>query len=244
MSLKKSFAYANAGPLIARQLGHEEGYRQAFDSGIAALIKKAQKKDRNLPPAEVTAVMEAFVEKVGYPGVKERPLILQWMCLQYLAHRHNGKPILSEDLYKLGEDIAYFESVKKSPVFQNTGVSADLLTYTYAALQETLKPFEEQKRRKEAEAGERRLTPEEKKIIAEETTVIYDGPEGRVVVPHPGASSRYWSCNTNWCISGEEYAETHFPNYNAKSPGNDDPAEAREKREGRAGGQDFLEQRG
>ena len=50
------------------------------------------------------------------------------------------------------------------------------------------------------------------KLMAE-TTVIYDGPEGKVVMPHTQESSIHWGAQTKWCIAAEK-SHNRFEHYN------------------------------
>ncbi len=50
--------------------------------------------------------------------------------------------------------------------------------------------------------------PDEK--IIKETTIIYDGPAGKIVVPHTPDSSAYWGTNTDWWYSSEESDDSGF----------------------------------
>jgi hypothetical protein len=214
--LTLSFLYANVGEEVCRQLGGENSYRQVFDENIADKIRRFQ--EGKVSRADITPVMDAFLEK-ACPAARSKPQIAQWVCKQYLSHRHNGEPIKAEDLYKIGENIQYFDSLKKSDAFKQSGASADLTQYkTYASFEEMLEPHRRLKEEKEALAKTLHMSSEEKGRIAAETTVLYEGPEGKVVVPHTPEASMHWGSNTKWCIAGRSYAKEYFPQYNKKSP--------------------------
>lgn len=37
--------------------------------------------------------------------------------------------------------------------------------------------------------------------IQRETTVLYDGPEGKIVIPHTFHATTYWGKDTRWCVA-------------------------------------------
>lgn len=218
------FLYATLGEQIVRQLGSERSYRHVFSKEISAKISGYHKgklrfnTQDELMAAVITPVMEAFLEK-ACPAAKNKPQIVQWVCKKYLEHRYNGKPMKAENLHEIGENITYFDSLKASAVFKKTGAKSDLVQYkTYAAFEEMLEPYLERRAQREQLAQAFNLKPEDKAAFFAETTVLYDGKEGRVVVPHTSRASAYWGSNTKWCISGKYYAGLHFPRYNAQSP--------------------------
>jgi hypothetical protein len=226
--LTLSFLYANLGEQVLKQLGETPPYTQVFSDFVSSKIweykacegnwRKQYQTHSEFMANMVAPVMDAFLRQ-ACPSAKEKPQVAQWIFRQYLSHRHNGAPILAEDLYKIGENIEYFDSVKKSEGFKESGASADLLQYkTYADFEEMLAPWLQRKAEKEELDRERKMDPAEKAKIMAETTVLYDGPEGKVVVPHTPKASIYWGSNTKWCIAGEQYAETYFPRYNKESP--------------------------
>jgi hypothetical protein len=216
--LSLSFLFATYGERVLEQLAKDKTCGQVFSPEIAEKIRQAKNGDATQAEymAEVvTPVMEAFLDK-SCPSAKGKAQIAQWVIRQYLAHRHNGNPILAEDLYKIGDNLKYFDSLKNSAAFKEGGDNPDLLSYkTYAAFEEI---HLQRKARKEAAGEAFNIKPEAKAAILSETTFLYDGPEGRVVVPHTPGASKYWGSNTKWCIAGKEYAEQYFPRYNAKSP--------------------------
>lgn len=209
--LTLSFLSAHHGPLVLPHLRKDKTCADVFSSEICALIQQKE----TLSPAENEAVIEAFIQK-ACPGFKDKPQILNWVLCQYKTHRHNNKPILAEDLYKINDSLNYFESLKKSETLKIQ--DRDLFSHkTYQSLLDVLKPFEQNKAAKESARLARFMSPEERQILKQETTVLYEGPPGKIVIPHTIASSQYWGNNTKWCISGTE-AKTYFPRYNCSSP--------------------------
>lgn len=215
------FLFASFGEQVLAQLAEDESCTRTFGHDIAVKINSVRsdfETEAEYKKQVVNPVMEAFLDK-ACPSAKTRKPIVQWVVKQYLEYRHNDKPILAEDLYKIDENLKYFDSLKNSPPFKQTGASPDLLQYkTYAAFAQMLEPHLKRRAQKEMLSEMFNMTPDQKAQIMAETTVLYDGEEGRVVIAHTPDASKYWGSNTRWCISGKTYAEQMFPHYNERSP--------------------------
>lgn len=210
--LKLSFLISDYGPQVMAQLQREASYRAAFSVKAAGVIERYS-KDTHTTPQNIKMVMEEFIA-LTLP--ERKGAIAKWVFDAYLNGTHNGKQILAEDLYKIKEDLQYFDALKKSCAFRE---ETDLLKYNgLKSLRDTLVPYERVKRLKDAQRAERSISDEVKADILSETTVLYDGPEGRVVMPHTIKASKYWGNNTKWCISGETTADHYFDSHNQKSP--------------------------
>jgi len=243
-----AFLYANMGEAILEQLGKERSYATVFPAEtaekISAYHKGRLKKEDFAEPGDfieqvVKPVMDNFLN-IACPKAMNKPPIAQWVCKQYLSHRDNSRsffrgrnshPMKASDLHKIGENITYFDNLKNSQAFKETGAKTDLLQYkAYAAFEEMLAPHLQRKAQQKASAKTFTLSPEQKARVMAETTVLYDGPEGQVVVAHTPAATRYWANNTKWCISGDMWrmTETHLfglknvkmrlPHFNVKNP--------------------------
>jgi hypothetical protein len=212
--LTLAFLQANLGPLILGQLAEDSTCARVFPQDIFGKIQQYKEN----PDAQMIApVMKAFLDN-ACPSVRSNQIV-NWVCKQYLSHRHNGKPIQAEDLYKVEENLKYFDQLKNSPAFKESGAEPDLFKYkTYAEFESMLDPFLKRKAGKEILAEEFNMTPQERVQLLAETTILYQGPEGKVVVPHTPNASKYWGSNTKWCISGKEYADSLFPHYNKEFP--------------------------
>ena len=209
--LKLSFLISDYGPRVIAQLQREASYRATFSVKSQGVIERWS-KDSHTTPQDIKMVMEEFIA-LALP--ERKGAIAKWVFDAYLNGTHNGKQILAEDLYKIKEDLQYFDALKKSDAFDG---ETDLLKYqSLAQLRETLAPYEQVKRRKDAQRAERSISDEVKADILKETTVLYDGPEGRVVMPHTIKASKYWGNHTKWCISGETTADQFFHSHNQQS---------------------------
>ena len=50
-----------------------------------------------------------------------------------------------------------------------------------------------------------------------ESSILYEGEEGRVVIPHTKDAAIFWGKQTRWCVSAEGSAN-YFSHYNDKAP--------------------------
>lgn len=166
-------------------------------------------------------VMQEIMDK-AYPvddPVKRDPGKMLWIMNQLIHEKHNDKPIFVEDYPKVGDAVTYFEKLRQNRDLQPPLPLRDLTDFnSIHDLYETLRPYELRKQAKEIERAKRRMTDDEKDNIFRQTSVLYDGEEGRVVIPHTIAASQYWGNHTKWCLSGQKTAPHDFPRYNRTQP--------------------------
>lgn len=219
--LSKSFLFATMGEQVLQQLESERTFTYAyvFPPAVTKIIEAYDPGAAHTDPEAfirdvVTPVMEAFIEQ-ACPKAADKPQILQKVFKWYLA-----SPIPAVDLHKMAENLAYFDGVRNSPPFKQSGASPDLMSYkTYADFEAVLAPFLERRKERDAKAHTLYgLNDEQKKQVLAETTILYDGPDGCVVVPHTTAASQFWGVHAQWCVSGRTMADEYFPRYNAESP--------------------------
>ena len=226
------FIVASYAPKVIALLKDDQTVRPVLSNAVGDMISIYPKPEemkgfdsKKLLMIE-REIMQAFIRAIYPAELKVNEVTARFICKAYLEHRHNGKPILAEDFYKIADNLRYFEGLKNKGILKAQNINADLNTYkSYQELLDVLKPFEEKRMAKEAEDAFRKLTPEQKHIIQSETTILYDGIEGQVVIPHTPRASQFWGSNTKWCIAGTGkyddgtvYADKHFPDYNQKSP--------------------------
>ncbi len=132
-----------------------------------------------------------------------------WISKIYAQSVTEGTPIPAEDLYKVKEELEYFHAAKSH--IKSLGHSPDIGQYqTYEEFQDVVDPLMLRRDQKNEIRG---MT----NAIKESTTVLYDGAEGKVVIPHNVQSARFWGQITKWCISGKN-AHEHYPDYNNDGP--------------------------
>jgi hypothetical protein len=206
---------------VAKHLGGEVSYEDTFSPEIAAHItalRGVPKEELTANDARVQAIFKAFAEQIDPSHERtHRPnKYLAWACKAYLAGRHNNTQILAEDIYKIAGDLSYFEAL--STTLNKDGKSNQIeQIVSLQALRDLLQPYEQKRNTKQTERQERSMSADERAAIMAETTVLYKGREGTVVVPHTVRASRYWGNETRWCISDDRATE-RFPSYNQKSP--------------------------
>jgi hypothetical protein len=200
--------------LLAAQSTRDDSQARVFGAELSEQIR-SYAQDPN--PDLVMPILTGFLVHAS-PSLKRGDLC-KWACTAFVEHRHNGAPILAEDLYRLKEDLAYFDNVRQSAPFKLNKDNPKIGDYpSYQALMDTLKRYKDVKAMKEEARLAFKVSDEQRDIINNETTTLYDGPEGKVVVVHTPRASKYWGRNTKWCISGEKTADSYFPIYHLKSP--------------------------
>jgi len=221
--LTLAFLYATKGEAVLKQLGEEKSYAKVFPAATAQIIRdyhKGSLKKENYAEGDfidqvVKPVMEDFLD-IACPSAKSKPPIAQWVFKQYLSHRETSgrrllrrqksRPMKASDLHNIGENITYFDNLKGSKAFKESGAKPDLMQYkTYAAFAEMLAPYRARKEENKSLAMAFSMSPKEKARLMAETTVLYDGPEGKVVVAHSPEASKYWGNNTKWCVAGSAF---------------------------------------
>ncbi len=221
-----AFLYASLGEKILDRLASDDSFHGISPEVVRRIIRdfrdgELKREDfstqGDFMAQVVTPVMQAFLEQ-ACPTFMNKPQIMQWVCNKYLSHGIAGRPMNVQDLHKIGENIVYFNYLKDLPS-SGSSDSPDLMQYkTYAAFEAMLAPHLWHKEQREREERLRYMSPEKMARILAETTVLYDGPDGQVVVPHTLEASKYWGNNTRWCLAGEETGEKYFPKYNEVSP--------------------------
>lgn len=135
----------------------------------------------------------------------------QWLVVRWLK---NG--IKLEDLEAIRDMLAIFTEVK------NQLQKRDINQYRDKDdLEAAVNPFM---------VSNAAAMPEDEKVRqrmlqADQTTVLYDGPEMRVLVPHTKESAAYWGCTTDWCTTwgmpGTKYPErrdNYYERYASQGP--------------------------
>lgn len=209
---------SSRGHEIAAQIGREDKANVSGILGAKTEAALARHLAGHAREADYKTICAAFFAQT-YPvsAAKERnPEIMDWIIDRYLFDRHNGKQILLEDIYKIGDRVKYFNGLKASGSLP----ANDTLVH-YACLKDLdtrLAPFETRRAKKAQERLERHMPAEFRVKIMAETTIIYSGKAGDIVLPHTPFASQYWGNNTKWCVSGWKMAKEYFPEYNEDSP--------------------------
>ena len=209
--------------LIIKTLAQDEGSIQALGQDVSASLQEAQAffsgpdtdDEASLSQMNFTQpLLEAFARATDPTytpnGLGGRGTYIDWIAKTYAQRAAEGNPIKSEDLYKIGEELAYFRDAKNK--IKAEGHSPDIGQYdTYDSFISVVRPLmlgSQQNKKKKGLSDE----------IRAETTILYDKPKvGKIVIPHTVRSSQFWGRITTWCISGKD-ANEDFPRENRKSP--------------------------
>ncbi len=229
------FACANMGPAVVKNLLADDTTAQAFEmatgDSIATQAYEGARDDlafqQRLETNKLTAddlktylvpIFSGFACITDPSAKKSSPWkYLQWICRTYIEHNNEETKhfnILSEDLYKIKDDLKDFEAFAKQMETKKRSIANHK---SYAHLRACITPLQQKRDRKRAEKEKRRLDDKKLAKITNETTVIYDGPEGKILVPHTADASIYWGQETRWCTAAER-STNYFRTYNEKEP--------------------------
>lgn len=138
---------------------------------------------------------------------------LEWICQQYCTQK---EPLKAEDFYELHKNLNDFDAW--SGRLHQAGKPNQIDQYeSFAALAHILRPYQQKRAAKIAEKAKRRMDNAKRDKLMAETTVIYNGPEGKVVMPHTPEASIHWGTQTKWCIAAEK-SYNRFQHYNKRAP--------------------------
>lgn len=177
--------------------------RWRFVEGFGGLASGGEPDER--------AIFDAFesMARRAVPGGRpdaEPGYVLRWICEKFLSVE---TPIRAEDIYKVGEDINLL--IRYKALLRRDGGATDLRHYSNLdALERAMAPYRELAARK-AEGDD------VARQARAESTILYHGPEGMIVVPHSTTASRFWGLGTKWCVSAA-HSQNMFQRYNAKGP--------------------------
>jgi hypothetical protein len=165
MSARWNALYDGYAAQVLTQLAsdHDTSQDAAFGAGFMRRLKDWQKTSS---PEAARILVAQFLDQVYPSALPRNPDVARWLFKAYLGHRHNGRPILAEDLYKLRDDIAYFDKVKKSQAFSHNGDQADLLQYkSYDGLMQTLRRYRAARQLRDDARAAFHVTTEQLEII-------------------------------------------------------------------------------
>lgn len=201
MALKVDFLFSQYGEDIYKKLCDDKSTELTFGYDP----KKANK----------FKVFEDFARSTDPSNIRNsRPYkYLDWICRQYV------KPttiLLAEDFYALHKDLSDFEAW--SGILHKDKKANQIHLYkSYEDLEEVLRPYQQKRAEKQQARLVRHMNDDKRAKIMAETTVVYTGPEGQIVIPHTQEASIYWGAQTRWCISAN-VARNMFDHYNEQHP--------------------------
>lgn len=217
-----SFACSSHGPAIVQHLWQDRTLPAAlerngvvYEQAAAALREGAGDKgfSQRLETGQITPedmsryivpLFTAFAHMTDpSAGRGSSWKYLDWVCRTWLA-----APCQAEDIDKIKGDLQDFESFQRFMPQEQRAIQA---YDSRRALQDTLRPFQN---RRDAKIMARQQASDE---IKAETTVVYDGPEGKIVIPRTERASIFWGRGSTWCISATK-SKNYFDDYNKTAP--------------------------
>lgn len=137
---------------------------------------------------------------------------LHWICKNLLKTQ-----IYAEDLYKIRDRLNHFEHIS-TQLKQDGKPNQINQVESLEHLEDIMRPYEVEKMRKAAERVERKMSQQDKDRLAKESSILFEGPEGKIVIPHTMWASQYWGNQTKWCISAAKKDDNYFDGYNKNFP--------------------------
>lgn len=159
-------------------------------------------------PAYKTRNADGDVEKskMAVHGLQKRSpyKYLHWLCREVIENN-----IKNEDVYKITLDLeAYSQNLKRLPAEKR-----DIRNLSMKQLSDLMLPYI---------LGEVQSLSDLKKAarekINQETEFIYEGPEGRILIPKTKEAAQFWGQGTKWCVSAKEEEHNAFDEYNTQGP--------------------------
>ena len=179
-------------------------------AGWGAKIWERLKADPAVEAGPKESEASAFAHLAGFDPTREakdKP----YRYLGRLCEWYAAGAVSAEDLYKVRDNLALFDELKRKnklpPEHRDIGRCADPAT-----LFQRVKPFMDV-----PSLSLRDLKREERGRIEAETTVLYGGPEVRILIPHSEAAACFWGRGTSWCTAATR-SDNRFAHYNAKGP--------------------------
>lgn len=213
-------------PLVLKTLANDEGSVSALGTTTAEHLSaaKAYFSDPKSPPPDPDSkeyrafalpLLDALAKKTdpsftpAETGKNHLADHFDWILKVYADAALSPEPIKSEDLRKIPNEINLFNRIKNKLAFRE--LKSDLHSYTtYKEFTDIVRPYMSQKNILNTVEN----APDN---ILAETTILYDGEEGSIVVPHTHNASKYFG-SPNWCICYDDTDEHFNEDYNLKSP--------------------------
>ena len=164
----------------------------------AAKAKFGDPELKNLPDGFVDNVILNFIEDQMDPTQNNQYTV--WILKQWLAVK-----LRFEDYGRVNLALTTFEKIK--PQLKKDGIDRDINNYNWSSLQDLVEKYHEEVSGKESKREELERAKTESKIL-------YDGPDGKLVVPKTEFASCFWGRGTRWCTAATE-SQNYFDDYNS-----------------------------
>ena len=125
---------------------------------------------------------------------------LQWLLMQFTKGS-----LLTEDIYKAADDLVAFHKHKKQLKVRDINQIE-----SPQALYRLIEPYIDKPTGKEIKRSQ-------KDKVWQDIETVYDGPEGKILIPKTEAASCYLGKGTRWCTAATK-ADNEFEAYNKDGP--------------------------
>ena len=234
MRVSRVFNRNEQMPLVIKTLARDEGSANALGEDAKPHLEKARaffdehndgalpdisKTDFAMPLFEALAAKTDPTYTVSEQG-RGAGRHIDWITKIYAQRAAEDKPIKSEDLYKISDELKYFDKAKAA--IKDAGKSTTLDDYnSYSDFTAVVIPM---MLRHQDKLQRGKGMPDE---VRDETTILYDGSAGKVVMPHTVRASQFWGQGTTWCISERNSEESYWDeDGEEKEPDPNDPNHA------------------
>lgn len=139
--------------------------------------------------------LDQFIEKVGEIDPSMKGIYMPWIARLAITKPNDNR---TEDLDRLGQDLANFEKFKaqleKKDINQYKSFSE-----IFTAIEPFLKP-------------KKKAKPSKEELARADVVDVYSGPEGWIKIPTTKAAAQYLGRGTRWCTSASN--SNMFDHYN------------------------------
>lgn len=158
----------------------EQKYEQTSASEPSLVVN-------NIERTEGSRIAEKLIRYISQFDPSPKQQYSQWMVVRWLK---NGVKL--EDLEAIRDMLAIFTEVKQQLTKRDINQYRDK-----DELEAAVNPFMVSAAAKMPDDERVR----QRMMRSDQTTVLYDGPEMRVLVPRTKESAAYWGCTTEWCTT-------------------------------------------
>jgi len=191
---------------------------ELFEYNLPNLISIFKKKvDNKLSSDQTTNAsnLEQLIQQIETPLKKENKMqiidpYMKWIITQYANNKINyAEDIFSKTIPELLTYDALKRKKKLAPEETDIGRIKSLgqlmdITDRYKEVDTTSN-------------SEKEKSIEQQMYDTGEATLVYNGPQIKVVIPHTEKASCYFGKNTRWCTAATK-GENYFDSYNKKGP--------------------------
>ena len=153
---------------------------------------------KNLPDGFVDDVILNFIEDQMDPTRNNQYTV--WILKQWIDAK-----LRFEDYSRVNRALTTFDKIK--PQLRKDNVDRDINNYNWSSLQDLVEKYHE-------EVSGKEIKREELERVKTESKILYNGPDGKLVIPKTEFASCFWGRGTRWCTAATE-GQNYFDDYNS-----------------------------